>query len=112
MSSATRRATPARCLLGVCLGLGPLPSCAHPLPRAFQDTEQQLEDLRERCRKDDADLQRHMDELADGPARRMAASAAGLGAGAEADNVLAEIGRLKDRLGLEADARPKTGVQK
>jgi hypothetical protein len=97
----------------VCLlGLGALPSCAHPLPRAFQDTERQLEDLRERCRQDDADLQRCMDEVASGPARRMAESAAGLGAGAAADNVLAEIGRLKDRLGPEADVRPHTGVQK
>jgi len=94
------------------LGLGPLPSCAHPLPRACQDTEQQLDDLRERCRQDDADLQRCMDELANGPAMRMAASAKGLGAGVEADNVLAEIGRLKDRLGRDADARPHTGVQK
>jgi hypothetical protein len=101
-------ALPAVCLLG----LGLLPSCAHPLPRACQDTEQHLEDLRERCRKDDADLQRCVDELANGPARRMAESAAGLGAGAEADDVLAEIGRIKDRLGLEADARPRTGVQK
>ena len=94
------------------LGLFPLLSCAHPLPRAFQDAEQQVEDLRERCRKDDADLQRSMDELANGAARRMAESAAGLGAGAQADDVLSEIGRLKDRLGLEGDPRPRTGVQK
>jgi hypothetical protein len=94
------------------LGLCPLVSCAHPLPRACQDTEQHLDDLRERCRKDDADLQRCVDELASGPCKRMAESAAGLGAGAEADDVLTEIGRLKDRLGLQADARPTTGVQK